>query len=106
MAWRKKVDLSDWIRQYSIRRYGVDSPELKKVWEILLPHVYHNKAHLGLQPPTAKEPHYARQMTVSNMTDIASAYHIIYDVHINNLSYHYYLVVRLETFGSFRASSI
>ena len=86
MAWRKEVNLDEWIRQYSIRRYKEQSPELTRVWEILLPRVYHNKAHLGLQPPTALEPHYSRQMTVSNMTDIAAAYHVIYEV----LLYYYY----------------
>ena len=68
MAWRKDVNLTEWIHHYTIRRYGVDAPELKKVWDILLPSVYHNKAHLGLQ------------LTKTQFTDIAAAYHVMLEV--------------------------
>ena len=40
MAWRKKVDLSEWLHRYSVRRYGISSPELKRMWDVLLPKVY------------------------------------------------------------------
>lgn len=40
MAWRKKVDLSEWLHRYSERRYGISSPELKRMWDVLLPKVY------------------------------------------------------------------
>ena len=40
MAWRKKVDLSEWLHQYSVRRYGTDSERMKRMWDILLPRVY------------------------------------------------------------------
>lgn len=40
MAWRKKVDLSEWLHQYSVRRYGADSERMKRMWDILLPRVY------------------------------------------------------------------
>ena len=45
MAWRKNVDLSEWIHQYAIRRYGVDDPILNKVWAQLLPYIYHQRRH-------------------------------------------------------------
>ena len=40
MAWRKKVDLNEWLHRYSERRYGVSSPELQMMWDVLLPRVY------------------------------------------------------------------
>ena len=40
LAWRKQVDLSEWLHRYSERRYGVSSPELQRMWDILLPKVY------------------------------------------------------------------
>ena len=85
MAWRKEVDLSEWIRQYSIRRYGVDDPELKQLWDILLPYVYHNKVHLGVQPPMVLEPSHTRRMNPTNYTDIVNAYHLIHKVCIHSL---------------------
>ena len=80
MAWRKDVNLTEWIHHYSVRRYGVDAPELKEMWDILIPSVYHNKAHLGLQPPTALEPHFGLQMTKTHFADIAAAYHVMLEV--------------------------
>ena len=41
MAWRKEVDLTEWLHQYSVRRYGIDNADLKTMWDVLLPRVYH-----------------------------------------------------------------
>lgn len=47
MAWRKKVDLSEWLHQYSVRRYGTDSERMKRMWDILLPRVYTQSGREG-----------------------------------------------------------
>ena len=59
MAWRKKVDLSEWLHRYSERRYGISSPELKRMWDVLLPKVYSQKVHIYPHPPMVWEPYYS-----------------------------------------------
>ena len=50
MLWREKVpDIKEWIKAYSVRRYGVDSPDLKRAWVLLLKSAY--KGHPGLRRP-------------------------------------------------------
>ena len=77
MAWRKEVNLDEWIRQYSIRRYKEQSPELTRVWEILLPRIYHERVHLWPHPPMIMEPHFGRYQNATNYPDIVEAYHIL-----------------------------
>lgn len=46
MAWRKEVDLTEWLHHYSVRRYGIDNADLKAMWDVLLPRVYHQSMSL------------------------------------------------------------
>ena len=50
------MDLTEWLHQYSVRRYGIDNADLKAMWDVLLPRVYHQAdcptpAYV-VQPPT------------------------------------------------------
>lgn len=55
LAWRKqsegkqKINVSDWIKDYILYRYGKSTPNLQKAWEILLETVYqsHQKYQQG-----------------------------------------------------------
>jgi alpha-N-acetylglucosaminidase len=50
MLWRDKVpNINEWIKAYSVRRYGINSQYLKKAWVLLLNSAY--KGHPGLRRP-------------------------------------------------------
>ena len=66
-----------------MNRYGVDDPSLQKIWEILLPHIYHQRVHFWLQPPMIQEPMYSRTYDLTDYDDIAEAYNLILDVAIS-----------------------
>ena len=39
MGWRDKMDIVDWVNQYSDRRYG-ENKKLHLVWDLLINSVY------------------------------------------------------------------
>jgi alpha-N-acetylglucosaminidase len=63
MNWAEgPIDLKEWLKNYAIRRYGVDTPEAAQAWELLLKGPYSRGAYgyssmlcgrPGLRPPKA-----------------------------------------------------
>ena len=50
MKWREQCpDLNEWVQDYAVRRYGMDTPQLREAWEKILSTAY--GSYPGLRRP-------------------------------------------------------
>ena len=81
MRWRKKIpDLSDWIGEYAVRRYGVDDPRARKAWLLLLRGPY--KAWPGQRRPGESLFCAKPSLNVKKASPFAASIRVHYDQRI------------------------
>ncbi len=81
LRWREKVpDLEEWVREYSVRRYGADLPCLKRAWTDLLHGPY--KAWPGQRRPQESVFCARPSLNVKKASPFAASVNVRYDLRL------------------------